>query len=178
MITDIREILIDEDALDKRITELGEEISETYQGKTPILVGVLKGSAIFLADLIRKIEIPLEIEFLKASSYGSDVRSSGEVHLEDDLHFEVKGRDILLVEDIVDTGNTLKFLLECFKELGAESVKVCSLLDKPERREQRVDADFIGFSIPNEFVVGYGLDYAQKYRNLPFIGVLKPEVYA
>lgn len=177
MKADIQEVLINEEALEKRIKELGAEISETYKHTTPILIGILKGSIVFFADLIRTIKLPIEVEFLKASSYGSGARSSGKVSLENDLHFEVKGKDILLIEDIVDTGNTLKFLLASFKKLDVKSVRVCSLLDKPDRREQSVNADFIGFEIPNEFVVGYGLDYDQKYRNLPFIGILKPEKY-
>lgn len=177
MITDIQEILVDEGALEKRVSELGKKIAEDYEGKYPILIGILKGSSVFLADLIRKIPIPIEIEFLKASSYGAEAQSCGVVELEHDLSMDVEGRYILLVEDIVDTGNTLKYLLNRFEGLGAKEVKVCSLLDKPGRREQRVIADYIGFEIPNEFVVGYGLDYAQKYRNLPFIGVLKKEIY-
>ena len=177
MIADIQEILVDEKALEKRVAELGEKITADYRWKYPILIGILKGSSVFMADLIRKIPIPVEIDFLKASSYGAEARSSGVVELEADLSMDVKGRSILLVEDIVDTGNTLKYLLNRFESLGAADVKVCSLLDKPERREQRVIADYIGFEIPNEFVVGYGLDYAQKYRNLPFIGILKREVY-
>ena len=177
MISDIQEILVDEKAIEKRVSELGSQISGDYQGKNPILVCVLKGSSVFFADLIRKMPIPIEIEFLKASSYGSRAQSSGKIELRGDLSMEVKGRHILLVEDIVDTGNTLKYLLERFEKLGAEEVKVCSLLDKPHRREQRVIADYIGFKIPNEFVVGYGLDFAQKYRNLPYIGILKKEIY-
>lgn len=177
MIADIQEILVDEQALDKRVSELGERITEDYRGKYPVLIGILKGSSVFMADLIRRIPIPVEIDFLKASSYGMEAQSSGNVKLETDLSIDVKGRSILLVEDIVDTGNTLKFLLNRFESMGAKEVKVCSLLDKPERREQRIVADYIGFEIPNEFVVGYGLDYDQKYRNLPFIGILKREIY-
>jgi hypoxanthine phosphoribosyltransferase len=177
VIADIQEILVNEQAIEKRVSELGEKIAEDYEGKYPILIGILKGSSVFMSDLIRKINIPIEIDFLKASSYGAEARSSGVVALESDLSMDVKGRSILLVEDIVDTGNTLKYLLGKFESLGAKDVRVCSLLDKPERREQRVIADYIGFEIPNEFVVGYGLDYNQKYRNLPFIGVLKREIY-
>ncbi len=177
MIADIQEILVDEQALDKRVSELGERITEDYRGKYPVLIGILKGSSVFMADLIRRIPIPVEIDFLKASSYGTEAQSSGNIKLESDLSIDVKDRTILLVEDIVDTGNTLKFLLNRFKSMGAQEVKVCSLLDKPDRREQRIVADYIGFEIPNEFVVGYGLDYNQKYRNLPFIGILKREIY-
>lgn len=177
MIADIQEILVDEKTLEKRVSELGAKITEDYKGEYPILVGILKGSSVFMSDLIRKITIPIEIEFLKASSYGAEAQSSGVVELEDDLSMEVQGRCVILVEDIVDTGNTLKYLLNRFAGLGAKDVKVVSLLDKPERREQRVIPDYVGFEIPNEFVVGYGLDYAQKYRNLPFIGVLKKEIY-
>lgn len=177
MKVDIQEILIDEKALEKRVGELGAKISEDYHGKYPILIGILKGSAVFLSDLMRKITIPVEIEFLKASSYGSEAQSSGVVELEKDLSIDLDGRYIILVEDIIDTGNTLRYLLDRFKDLGATDVKVCSLLDKPTRREHSLVADYIGFEIPNEFVVGYGLDYAQKYRNLPYIGILKKEIY-
>lgn len=177
MIADIQEILVDEKALERRVADLGEKITNDYRGQYPILIGILKGSSVFMADLIRKITIPIEIDFLKASSYGAQAQSSGVIELKEDLSMDVKGRSILLVEDIVDTGNTLKYLLNRFESLGAADVKVCSLLDKPERREQRVVADYIGFEIPNEFVVGYGLDYDQKYRNLPFIGILKREIY-
>ncbi len=177
MEADIQEILLSEEKLKKRISELGAKISEDYSGKCPILIGILKGSGIFLADLMREITIPMEIDFLKASSYGSTAQSCGVVDLKSDLSMTVKGRSVILVEDIVDTGNTLKFLLERFSTLGANDVKVCSLLDKPERREQSVEADYVGFEIPNEFVVGYGLDFAQKYRNLPYIGILKREIY-
>ncbi|WP_041669125.1 hypoxanthine phosphoribosyltransferase [Acetobacterium woodii] len=177
MIADIQEILVDEQALDKRVSELGERITADYRGKYPVMIGILKGSSVFMADLIRRIPIPMEIDFLKASSYGAEAQSSGNIKLESDLSIDVKDRSILLVEDIVDTGNTLKFLLNRFESMGAKEVKVCSLLDKPDRREQRIVADYIGFEIPNEFVVGYGLDYDQKYRNLPFIGILKREIY-
>lgn len=177
MRADLQEILLSEEAIEKRVSELGAKISEDYCGKYPILIGILKGSAIFLSDLIRKITIPVEIEFLKASSYGCAAQSSGIIKLEDDLSMEVQNRYIILIEDIVDTGNTLKYLLGRFASMGAAEVKVCSLLDKPERREQSVVADYIGFEIPNAFVVGYGLDYAQKYRNLPYIGILKKEIY-
>ncbi|AFA49717.1 hypoxanthine-guanine phosphoribosyltransferase HprT [Acetobacterium woodii DSM 1030] len=168
---------MDEQALDKRVSELGERITADYRGKYPVMIGILKGSSVFMADLIRRIPIPMEIDFLKASSYGAEAQSSGNIKLESDLSIDVKDRSILLVEDIVDTGNTLKFLLNRFESMGAKEVKVCSLLDKPDRREQRIVADYIGFEIPNEFVVGYGLDYDQKYRNLPFIGILKREIY-
>ncbi|KNZ43218.1 hypoxanthine phosphoribosyltransferase [Acetobacterium bakii] len=177
MRSDIQEILLDEEAIEKRVSQLGAKISEDYFGKHPILIGILKGSAVFMADLIRKITIPIEIDFLKASSYGSAAQSSGVVKLEEDLSIDVKGRNIILVEDIVDTGNTLKYLLGRFESLGATEVKVCSLLNKPARREQILSPDYIGFEIPNAFVVGYGLDYAQKYRNLPYIGILKEEIY-
>lgn len=178
MKADIQEILVDEAALKKRISELGEELAKKYRDKNPILIGILKGSSIFISDLIREMDIYLEIDFLKASSYGCEVKSSGVVKLEQDLSMDVKGRYIVLVEDIVDTGNTLKYLLDCFKSMGAKGVEVCSLLNKAARREQKVVADYIGFEIPDAFVVGYGLDYAQTYRNLPFIGILKKEIYA
>ncbi|MDI3536546.1 MAG: hypoxanthine phosphoribosyltransferase [Eubacteriaceae bacterium] len=177
MRADIQEVLVDEAALKKRISEMGQELTKAYQDKNPLLIGVLKGSAVFMADLIRVMDVPMEIDFLKASSYGNEARSSGTVQLKTDISMDVKDRYILLVEDIIDTGNTLKFLMESFETMGAREVKVCSLLNKHERREQQVTADYIGFEIPNEFVVGYGLDFAQKYRNLPYIGILKKEVY-
>lgn len=177
MKADIQEILLDEEALKNRVSELGAIISKEYYGKNPILIGILKGSAVFLSDLIRKITIPIEIDFLKASSYGSETQSCGTVQLDKDLSIEVKDRYIILVEDIVDTGNTVKYLLERFADFGAIDVKICALLNKEGRREQIVAPDYIGFEIPNAFVVGYGLDYAQKYRNLPYIGILKKEIY-
>ena len=167
------ETLITAEAIQARIKELGAEISRDYAGRNPLLIGVLKGAFIFLSDLMRSIEIPLGIEFIAISSYGAEMRTSGEVRILKDLDVPVEGRHILVVEDIVDTGLTLSYLLANLKSRGAETVKLAALLDKFERREKEVPIDYLGFTIPNKFVVGYGLDFAERYRNLPFIAVLK-----
>ena len=167
------ESLITADAIQARIKELGAEISRDYAGRNPLLIGVLKGAFMFLSDLMRAIEIPLGIEFIAISSYGAEMRTSGEVRILKDLDVAIEGRHILVVEDIVDTGLTLSYLLSNLKSRGAESVKLAALLDKFERREKEVPIDYLGFKIPNKFVVGYGLDFAERYRNLPFIAVLK-----
>ncbi|HVS21472.1 MAG TPA: hypoxanthine phosphoribosyltransferase [Pyrinomonadaceae bacterium] len=171
------EPLITAEAIQARIKELGAEIARDYAGKNPLLIGVLKGAFIFLGDLMRAIEIPLGIEFIAISSYGAEMRTSGEVRILKDLDVPIEGRHILVVEDIVDTGLTLSYLLANLKSRGAASVKLAALLDKYERREKEVPIDYLGFKIPDKFVVGYGLDFAERYRNLPFIAVLKnPEV--
>ena len=167
------EPLITGEAIQARIRELGAEISRDYAGRNPLLIGVLKGAFIFLSDLMRAIEIPLGIEFIAISSYGAEMRTSGEVRILKDLDVAIEGRHILVVEDIVDTGLTLSYLLANLKSRGAESVKLAALLDKFERREKDVPIDYLGFKIPDKFVVGYGLDFAERYRNLPYIGVLK-----
>ena len=167
------EQLIAGEAIQARIRELGAEISRDYAGRNPLLIGVLKGAFIFLSDLMRAIEIPLGIEFIAISSYGAEMRTSGEVRILKDLDVAIEGRHILVVEDIVDTGLTLSYLLANLKSRGAESVKLAALLDKYERREKDVPIDYLGFKIPDKFVVGYGLDFAERYRNLPFIAVLK-----
>ncbi|HVS80229.1 MAG TPA: hypoxanthine phosphoribosyltransferase [Pyrinomonadaceae bacterium] len=167
------ELLIAAAAIQTRIKELGAEISRDYAGRNPLLIGVLKGAFIFLSDLMRAIEIPLGIEFIAISSYGAEMRTSGEVRILKDLDVAIEGRHILVVEDIVDTGLTLSYLLANLKSRGAESVKLVALLDKFERREKVVPIDYLGFKIPDKFVVGYGLDFAERYRNLPFIAVLK-----
>jgi hypoxanthine phosphoribosyltransferase len=167
------EPLITGDAIQARIKELGAEISRDYAGRNPLLIGVLKGAFIFLSDLMREIEIPLGVEFIAISSYGAEMRTSGEVRILKDLDVAIEGRHILVVEDIVDTGLTLSYLLANLKSRGAESVKLAALLDKYERREKDVPIDYLGFKIPDKFVVGYGLDFAERYRNLPFIAVLK-----
>jgi hypoxanthine phosphoribosyltransferase len=166
-------VLISEEQIRNRINELGEQITRDYAGRNPLLIGVLKGACFFLSDLLRAIDTPLSIEFMAISSYGSSTRTSGEVRIMKDLDVPIEGREILVVEDIVDTGLTLSYLLANLQSRGAASVKLVALLDKFERREREVRIDYLGFRIPDEFVVGYGLDFAERYRNLPFIGVLK-----
>jgi hypoxanthine phosphoribosyltransferase len=167
------EVLITTEQLQNRISELGTEIARDYAGKNPLLIGVLKGACTFLSDLMRAADIQLGIEFMAISSYGASMRTSGEVRILKDLDVAIEGRHILVVEDIVDTGLTLNYLLANLKSRGAASVKLAALLDKFERREKDVPIDYLGFQIPDKFVVGYGLDYAERYRNLPFIGVVK-----
>lgn len=167
------EILLSQEQIQRRIKELGAEITRDYAGRNPLLVGVLKGACFFLSDLLRSIDTRLSIEFMAISSYGSSTRTSGEVRIMKDLDVPIEGRDILVVEDIVDTGLTLSYLLANLKSRGAASVKLAALLDKYERRERDVEIDYLGFKIPDHFVVGYGLDFAERYRNLPFIAVLK-----
>ena len=168
---------ITEEEIRARIKELGAEITRDYAGLNPLLIGVLKGACFFLSDLLRAIDTRVSIEFMAISSYGSSTRTSGEVRIMKDLDVAIEGRHILVVEDIVDTGLTLSYLLANLASRGAASVKLAALLDKHERRQKEVKIDYLGFQIPDEFVVGYGLDFAERYRNLPFIGVLKnPEV--
>lgn len=167
------DVLYSEEKIQNRIREIGAEITRDYAGRNPLLIGVLKGACFFLSDLLRAIDTRLSIEFMAISSYGSSTRTSGEVRILKDLDVAVEGRDIIVVEDIVDTGLTLSYLLANLKSRGAASVKLVALLDKFERREREVKIDYLGFSIPDHFVVGYGLDFAERYRNLPFIAVLK-----
>ncbi len=171
------EMLITTEAIQDRIRELGAQIARDYAGRNPLLIGVLKGACTFLSDLMRAIDMPVAIEFMAISSYGSAMRTSGEVRIVKDLDVPIEGRDILVVEDIVDTGLTLSYLMANLVSRGASSVKLAALLDKWERRERDVDIDYLGFKIPDAFVVGYGLDFAERYRNLPYIAVLKnPEL--
>jgi hypoxanthine phosphoribosyltransferase len=174
---DISTILVDEATIQRRISELGAAISEAYAGRDLVLVSVLKGSIIFMADLVRAITIPHEIDFMATSSYGAATSSSGVVRILKDLNVSIQGRNVLVVEDIIDSGHTLAYLLRLLTERQPASLRIVTLLDKPERRAVHIDVDWVGFSIPNEFVVGYGLDYNELYRNLPYIGVLKPSVY-
>ena len=167
------EVLKPEADINKRIAELGDEIARDYAGRNPLLIGVLKGACTFLSDLMRAAEIPLGVEFMAISSYGMEMRTSGEVRILKDLDVAVEGRHLLVVEDIVDTGLTLNYLLANLKSRGAATVKLAALLDKYERREKEVPIDYLGFKIPDKFVVGYGLDFAERYRNLPYIAVLK-----
>jgi hypoxanthine phosphoribosyltransferase len=174
---DIERVLIDADAIQARIRELGKEIAEIYQGQDLLLISVLKGSIVFMADLIRAINLPHEIDFMATSSYGAGTQSSGAVRIIKDLNMSIEERNVLIVEDIIDSGNTLNYLVRILQERQPASLRIVTLLDKPERREVETTVDWVGFSIPNDFVVGYGLDYNELYRNLPYIGVLKPEVY-
>lgn len=174
---DVAAVLIDEEALQRRVAQLGRYISTKYAGKDLVLVSVLKGSVVFLADLIRHITIPHEIDFMATSSYGASTESSGVVRILKDLNKPIEGRHVLVVEDIIDSGHTLAYLLRILAARKPASLSVATLLDKPARREVEIDVEWTGFAIPNEFVIGYGLDYAERYRNLPYIGVLKPEVY-
>ena len=174
---DIERVLLTEGQLQERVGQMGEEISRDYAGKNLLLVSVLKGSVVLMADLMRAISVRCKIDFLAVSSYGSSTRTSGNVKLLKDLDHPVDGMDILLVEDILDSGLTLHYIREMLDTRGAASIKICTLLDKPERRKADIHADYVGFTVPDAFVVGYGLDYAQHYRNLPYIGILKKEIY-
>lgn len=174
---DVKKVLFDEEQLSNKVRELGEQISKDYKGKDLLVVGVLKGSVVFAADLIKSIDIPCEIDFMAVSSYGNSTESSGVVRILKDLDHSIEGKHVLLVEDIVDSGITLTYLLKYLKARKAESIEIVSLLNKPERRTADLEVKYIGFEVPNEFIVGYGIDYAEKYRNLPFIGILKREVY-
>ena len=174
---DIESVLYTQADIANVCEEIGKQLTEEYKGKNPLVIGVLKGALPFMADLIKHIDTHLELDFMDVSSYGSGTRSSGEVKIVKDLDAQVEGRDLLIIEDIIDSGLTLSYLVDLFKYRKANSVKVVTLLDKPENRSAKVKADIIGFEVPNKFVVGYGLDYNQRYRNLPYIGVLKPEIY-
>lgn len=167
------EVLIPADKIQERVRVLGAEIARDYAGRNPLMIAVLKGACMFLSDLMRAADIPLGVEFIAISSYGSEMRTSGEVRILKDLDVAIEGRHILVVEDIVDTGLTLSYLLANLKSRGAASVKLAALLDKYERREKEVPIDYLGFPIPDKFVVGYGLDFADRYRNLPYIAVLE-----
>lgn len=175
---DIKEVLIDEESVKKRIRELGEEIGKDYEGKNLVLVGILKGAVIFMSELAKNIDLQLGMDFMAVSSYGMSSTSTGEVKIIKDLDESVVDKDILIVEDIIDTGNTLAYLTDNLRKRGANSVKIVTLLDKIDRRNVDVPVDYIGFEIPDEFIVGYGLDYAERYRNLPYIAALKEEVYS
>ena len=167
------EVMLDEEVVDARIREIGEQISRDYAGKTIHLICVLKGGSFFMCELAKRITVPVTLDFMSVSSYGGSTKSSGVVRIVKDLDETIEGKNVLVVEDIVDSGRTLSYLLELLHDRGPEDVKLCTLLDKPERRVVDVPVDYTCFEIPDEFVVGYGLDYAQKYRNLPYIGVVK-----
>ncbi len=177
MIDDIEKVLLTEEDIQKKVKEIGEKITHDYEGKNLMLVSVLKGSVAFMADLMRAIDLPLKIDFMSVSSYGSGTTSSGVVKINKDLDIDLHGVDLLIVEDILDSGKTLHYITKMLSDRGTASIRIACLLDKPERRVVPLSADYTCFDIPDKFVVGYGLDYDQKYRNLPYIGVLKPEVY-
>lgn len=174
---DIKEVLLTKEEIAARVEEIGQQISKDYKDKELLLIGVLKGAFVFLGDLIRHIDIPVQIDFMAVSSYGSSTESSGVVRILKDLEATIEGKDILIVEDIIDTGLTLNYLVGNLESRGAKSVSICTLLDKPERRKVNMELKYKGFDIPDEFIVGYGLDYAEKYRNLDQIYILKEEAY-
>ena len=173
----IEKVLLTKEQLEQRIKELGAEITRDYQGKELVLAAVLRGSYVFMADLTRAIDLPLTVDFMAVSSYGAGTVSSGQVEIKKDLSDPIEGKNLLIIEAILDSGNTLYYLMDVLSARHPASIRICTLLDKPERRVKPIKADYAGFVIPDAFVVGYGLDYAEKYRNLPYVGVLKPEVY-
>jgi len=175
---DIKEVLISEEQLQEKARELGETLTRDYEGKYPLAIGVLKGAMPFMGDLMKRFDGYVEMDFMDVSSYGNATVSSGEVKIVKDLNASVEGRDLLIIEDIIDSGLTLSYLVDLFKYRKANSIKIVTLLDKPTGRKVDLKADYIGFEVPDAFVVGYGLDYAEKYRNLPYIGILKPSVYS
>lgn len=174
---DMEKILFTQEQVAGRIRELAQQISRDYAGKAPLVVGILRGSFIFMADLVRQLTLPVNLDFMSVSSYGAGTVSSGQVNIHLDLQEDIAGRDVLLVEDILDTGNTLSKLVAELQQRRPASLKLCVLLDKPDRRTRPIQADYVGFTIPDAFVVGCGLDYDQHYRQLPYIGILKPSVY-
>ena len=175
--SDIKSVLITEEQLAAKVAEMGAQISKDYQGRKLIILGVLKGSVVFMSDLIRSITVPVEMDFMAVSSYGAGVKTSGVVKILKDLDRLIAGYDVLVVEDILDSGMTLSYLTELLRERDPASIRIATLLDKPERRKVDIKPDYVGFTIPDEFVVGYGLDYAELYRNLPYVGILSPSVY-
>ena len=173
----IKEVYFTEQQLAEKVAELGARITEDYRDRNPLIVSVLKGSYVFMADLTRRIQTPCNIDFMVVSSYGKGTKTSGEVQIIKDIEQPIDGRDLLIVEDILDSGVTLNYLMQVLMARGANSIRLCTLLSKPARHKVHVPIDYLGFEIPDEFVVGYGLDYAEKYRNLPYIGILKPSIY-
>jgi len=174
---DIERIFFTEEQLREKVRELGARITADYAGKYPLFVGVLKGSFVFMADLVRRVDLDCDVDFMAVSSYGSGTTTTGAVEISKDLSHDIGGRDVVIVEDILDSGVTLSYLKKYLEVRKPASIRICTLLDKPARRRAEIYPDYTGFTCPNEFIVGYGLDYAEKYRNLPFIGVLKPEIY-
>ena len=174
---DVEQILYTEEELRQRVKELGCQITADYAGREPLLISVLRGAYIFMADLTRSINLDVTVDFMSVSSYGAGTVSSGQVEIKKDLSSSIEGKDLIIVEDILDSGNTLYYLMDVLRARKPASVRLCTLMDKPERRAKPIKADYVGFTIPDAFIVGYGLDYAEKYRNLPYVGVLKPSVY-
>ena len=174
---DIQEVLFSEEQLKNRVREIAQQITADYQGKEIMLISVLRGSFVFMADLCRAIDLPCTLDFMAVSSYGKGTKSSGQVQITKDLSEDISDRHIIVVEDILESGNTLSYLLKILENRHPASIRLCTLLDKPDRRVKPVEVHYSGFTIPDAFVVGYGLDYAEKYRNLPYIGILKPRVY-
>ena len=174
---DIQEVLFSEEQLKNRVREIAQQITADYQGKEILLISVLRGSFVFMADLCRAIDLPCTLDFMAVSSYGKGTKSSGQVQITKDLSEDISDRHIIVVEDILDSGNTLSYLLKILENRHPASIRLCTLLDTPDRRVKPVEVHYSGFTIPDAFVVGYGLDYAEKYRNLPYIGILKPRVY-
>ena len=174
---DLAKILITKEEIAKRVKEMGEEITRDFKGEDILMVGILRGAVVFFSELVKNVDLDVRFDFMVVSSYGSGSVSSGEVRIIKDISQPIEGKNVLIVEDIIDTGHTLKNLKKLLLTRNPKSLKIVSLLDKPSRRQVEMEGDYIGFEVPNEFVVGYGLDYAEKYRNLPEIGVLKPEIY-
>lgn len=174
---DILKVLYTEEQLAKKVQELGGQISKDYEGKNVLLVALLKGAVVFMADLMRSITIPVAIDFMAVSSYGSGTKTTGVVKIIKDLDLDLSGRHVLIVEDILDSGMTLSYISQLLEDRHPESIRICALLNKPDRRVADIKADYVGFDIPDEFVVGYGLDFDEQYRNLPYVGVLKPAIY-
>lgn len=177
MHNDVCKVLITKEEIDRRVTELAAAISKDYKGKSVLMVCVLRGAVLFFADLVRKVDLDVRLDFMAVSSYGARTTTSGEVRIMKDISQPIEGLDVIIVEDIVDSGHTLRYLKNLLLTRNPASVKICAFLDKPERREVEIAADYTGFAVPNEFVVGYGLDYNEKYRNLEEVSVLKPSVY-
>ena len=177
MRNDIDHILYDEATIAAKVHEIGSQITKDYAGKEPFLIGVLKGCFVFMSDLAKEIDLYCDIDFMAVSSYGSGTSTTGAVQIKKDLSRDIEGRDVIIIEDILDSGVTLSYLTKYLENRNPASIKICTLMDKPARRRTDIKADYAGFVCPDEFVVGYGLDYDEKYRNLPFIGVLKPEIY-
>lgn len=174
---DIEQVLYTEEQLRDRVREVGQQIAADYAGREPMLISVLRGSYIFMADLTRAIDLNVTVDFMAVSSYGAGTTSSGQVEIKKDLSDSIEGKDLIIVEDILDSGNTLYYLMDVLRARKPASIRICALMDKPERRTKPITADYVGFTIPDAFIVGYGLDYAEKYRNLPYVGILKPSVY-
>jgi len=177
MINDIKEVLLNEEVIKEKIKALGAQITEDYKGKDLILLGILKGSVMFMSDLMKEINLPCKMDFMAVSSYGDATQSSGIVKIIKDLDFEIKDKHIIIIEDIIDTGITLKYLMKYLSARNPSSLEIVCLLNKPERRKEQLDVKYLGFDVPDHFLVGYGLDYAETYRNLPYIGILKESVY-